>query len=596
MVLLVASGALAERRVALVVGANSGWAADRPLRFAHDDARRMRDVLVELGQFAPQDTTVLLEPTTRELTAALDRLDAQLAAEREPTLFYFFYSGHADATALHLRGPVLEVQALADRLAASKAALTLAVVDACRSGAILGTKGAAPVKVSTVRMQADEPVQGFALLSSSGVDELAQESRALAGSLFTHHWISALRGAGDLDGDGVVQLSEAYGYAYDRTRIDAEAAALPQRPGFRFSLKGQGDVPLTRLTPTAATLELEAEESRRYVVVDDRSERLVAEARSQPGQRLRLQLAAGVYQVKRPGPAGIDVASLTLTAGAARWASQLEYRTEPVEAGFVKGGETVREWAASGRLADGDVDAAVAMFQRILDEDPHEERARKGKARALLLRSVSLYEQGDQQGEMKALQEALSLDPTLGDDPSVARFAERSKVLAAALERQKVVKEVAREEVRLNPRLGRRWGLGAQLISTKGILVLEGYFLPLWWLCFSLSTDLIGPGLDAAVKVTPLPSTWSPFVSGGFHYGFNAWQRGSSISVNGMPSGLAYDDIWGTMFHAEVGLQWMSRSGFSVEFGGGPMLFFNKRVGVWQGFGFANLGISWYFR
>jgi hypothetical protein len=595
LVLLLAPAALAERRFALFIGANDGWATDRPLRYAHDDARRMQDVLVQLGQVAEADTALLLDPTTKEVTAALDRFEAQLAASTEPTMFFFYYSGHSDAAALHLRGPVLAMSTLAERLSSTKASLTLALLDSCRSGAILGTKGAAPVV--PVRLVADEPVQGFALLSSSGADELAQESRALAGSIFTHHFISALRGAGDVDSDGVVRLTEAYGYAYERTRADTESTALPQRPGFRFSLKGQGDVALTRLVAAAGTLEFEVEPSQRYVIVDGNEQRLVAETRSNPAERRRLQLAAGTYRVKRPVSDGVDVADVTLAAGTVLWAARLPYRKEPLENGLVKGSSAFSEWAASGTLAQGDVGAALTMFQRILDEDPHEARARRGKARALLVRSTELQAAQKPTEELAALAEAMALDPSFVEDPSVARFAERKKVLEMEVQRKQAFKKAVEDEFKNDPRLLKRWGLGVLLLSTKGIIVLEGHWMPKSWLDVSLGVDLIGPGVDLSVKVVPLVSAWSPTVGLGVHYGFDAWQRSSStISVNGMPTLLSYDDIWGKMAHADLGVQWMSSGGFAAEFSAGPMLFYNQHTGTFDWFGFITIGMGWYFR
>ncbi|MDP3152268.1 MAG: caspase family protein [Archangium sp.] len=593
---LFASVAHAERRFALLVGANDGWATDRSLRYAHDDARRVQEVLVQLGNVAEADTTLLYEPTTRELDAALTKIEAQLAASTEPTLLFFFYSGHADASAFHLRGPVLALTTLADRLSNTKAGLTLAVVDACRSGAILGTKGAMPV--AAVRLLADEPVQGFALLSSSGADELAQESKALAGSIFTHHWVSALRGAGDVDGDGTVSLTEAYGYAYDRTRIDTEASALPQRPGFRFSLKGRGDVPLTRLITAAATLELEAEPSHRYVVVDAAEQHLVAEARSDPTERRRLQLSAGSYRIKRPVLDGVLVAEVTMVPGTVLWASRLDYKKEPLEAGLVKGSSAFAEWAASGTLAQGDVNAALDMFQRMLDEDPYETRARRGKARALLVRSTELQREGKTAEEQKVLEEALSLDPTFGEDPSVARFAERAKVLKFENARQTALKKALADEILNDPRLTKHWGITFALLSTKGILVLEGHWMPTPWLFITLGVDFIGPGIDLSARWVPLASLWSPYIGGGAHYGFDAWQRksNSTITINGMPAALSYDDIWGKMFHGDLGIQFMAPGGFTAEFGGGPMLYYSDRKQAFDWFGFIHLGLGVFFR
>ena len=90
----------------------------------------------------------------------------------------------------------------------------------------------------------------------------------------------------------------------------------------------------------------------------------------------------------------------------------------------------------------------------------------------------------------------------------------------------------------------------------------------------------------------------TPTASFGFHYGFDAWQRSnksSSVTVNGVPTGLAYVDYWGKVFHAEAGLQWMARNGFTAEFNAGPMLFLNPRTNTWDWFGFFSLGIGWYF-
>ena len=591
--LLVATQAFAERRFALLVGANDGWAMDRPLRYAHDDAQRVKDVLTELGNVAPDDATLLTDPTTTELLQALDRIDAQLATERGPTVLLFYYSGHSDAAALHLRGPALSMVSLAERLSTAKASLTVAVLDACRSGAILGVKGAAPVV--PVRMVADEPTQGFALLSSSGADELSQESRALSGSIFTHHWISALRGAGDVDADGVVRLTEAYTYAYERTRADTESTALNQTPGYRFNLRGQGDVALTRLLATAGTLELETEPSQRYVVVDATEQHLVAEVRSTPTERRRIQLAAGAYRIKRPHADGIEVADVQLGPGAVLWARRLSYSTVPLDSGLVKGSSAFADWAASGRLQGGDVDAALTMFQRMLDEDPHEARARRGKAQALLVRSDELKRDGKKLDELNALNEAMTLEPGFADDPSVERYAQRREFLQGELMRNTAFKKEIDTELANNPRLLKRWGLGFELLSTKGIIVLEGTWLPLWWLWVTGGVDLIGPGVDLSVKVVPLASSWSPTIQFGGHYGFDAWKRSSSILVNGVPTNLSYDDIWGNMMHLDLGLQWMAKAGFAAEFGGGAMLFFDKTTGAPGLFGFVNLSIGWYF-
>ena len=49
--LLVLGGALpasAEQRFAVLIGSNPGWSSDRPLRYAENDAEKLRDALVAL--------------------------------------------------------------------------------------------------------------------------------------------------------------------------------------------------------------------------------------------------------------------------------------------------------------------------------------------------------------------------------------------------------------------------------------------------------------------------------------------------------------------------------------------------------------------
>lgn len=587
-----AATARAEHRYAVVAGANAGWSSDRPLRYAEEDARRLAEVLVELGGVQPTDVTLLLEPTSTQLDAALTAVERELRTSSEPTMLYFYFSGHSDAQALHLRGPSLPLASLVERLSKTGAGLTVAVFDSCMSGAVLGTKGAQPALPFRIRVE--EPVQGLALLSSSDADELSQESRALAGSVFTHHWISALRGAADVDADKTVSLSEAYQYTYERTRADTGSTALPQRPGFRFDLKGQGDVALTQLGRGRAALDFSRGTGQRYVIVDEAERRLIAETIA-TGQPQRLQLPAGTYKLKRPVPNGIEVAQVSLADRAVVDALALAYSLQPVEVGFVKGGSQFSDWAATGSLARGDAQAALTLFDRALVESPQDIAARRGKARALLMRSLELQRPGKEQEELRDVELALALDPGLTEDPTFERFSLRAAALRGDLERRATIRHSTEEELKRNPRLRKKWGVGFELLSTKGIIVFEGYWTPFAWLSVSLAVDLFGPGLDLSARWIPLKWQWSPYLGLGAHYGLNLWRGGTSsaILINGMPSNLGYTDIWGSMFHADVGLQWISHGGFAFEFGGGPMLFAFR--GTWQWWGWVNVGIGIYF-
>ena len=63
-VVLVATAALAQpTRLLLCVGSNLGGPDDPPLRYADTDARRFRDVMVELGQ-VQSSRALLIEGAT----------------------------------------------------------------------------------------------------------------------------------------------------------------------------------------------------------------------------------------------------------------------------------------------------------------------------------------------------------------------------------------------------------------------------------------------------------------------------------------------------------------------------------------------------
>ena len=103
VVLVASTLASAEERYALIIGANSGWELDKPLRHAQSDAERVAGVLIELGQFPKERVTVLREPDTAMVRQKLDALGQAARTSNGPSLVFVYYSGHADSTMLHLR-------------------------------------------------------------------------------------------------------------------------------------------------------------------------------------------------------------------------------------------------------------------------------------------------------------------------------------------------------------------------------------------------------------------------------------------------------------------------------------------------------------
>jgi hypothetical protein len=293
--------------LALVVGSNRPGPGQAPLGFAEDDARRVAEVLIELGGLAPQQVRVVLGPSRDELLAALDEAARELAAleaQGRPTAFTFYYSGHARARALSLGPEELGLDELRARLLQLPARLTLAILDACQTGAISGIKGAEPAADFSHSSVSELHATGVAIMASSSGSELSQESQALGASFFTHHLVAGLRGAADADRDGRVTLHEAYRYAYHRTLASTAATAVgKQHVTLEDELKGKGELVLTFPERSQASLELGRALEAEVLLERLPAGSVVAELHKAQGEALRLALPAGEYSaLLRVGP------------------------------------------------------------------------------------------------------------------------------------------------------------------------------------------------------------------------------------------------------------------------------------------------------
>lgn len=301
--------------LALSIGQEEGGPGDVRLRYAERDARRVHDVWTTLGEVAPARATLLTDASADGVRQAIRQIEgraAELTAAGHQPIVLVYVSSHADGQALRLgetRLPHWELRAL---LAAIPAQLRLLVVDACASGAMIRGKGAAieaPFAVPAATLS------GQVILTAAGPAEPAQEWDALGGALFTHNLVSALRGAGDADGDGAVTLAEAHSYAYERTLALSSAARLgPQHPSHEIELRGTGDLVLTR-PARGAVLLLGRGLSGRYVISSEDGE-LVAEANKRSAAPLRLALPPGRYLVRKPEGGFVRLGTVEVRAGA----------------------------------------------------------------------------------------------------------------------------------------------------------------------------------------------------------------------------------------------------------------------------------------
>jgi len=313
-------------RYAIVIGNNQGAADEAPLRWAEDDAAKVARVLRELGGFRTENMLLMrgesAEAIRRALIATNDRIRTRPAASGKAMLLVYF-SGHADATAMHLGTSTLEHAELRQLVRGSAAAMRLLIVDACRSGALTRVKGGHDAPPFAITLDAGGMAgggEGAVFLTSSAANEDAQESDDIKGSFFTHALASALMGAGDTDGDGRVTLEEAYRYAYESTlRASSRTLAGTQHPTFQYDLRGQGQIVLATLdTGGRERGVLAFPAGRGYLVMKgDRGGPVVAEIGPYDRAR-RLSVLADRYFVRGRGPGYLLEGTLALAAGEAR--------------------------------------------------------------------------------------------------------------------------------------------------------------------------------------------------------------------------------------------------------------------------------------
>ncbi len=520
---------LAERRHALIIGANTGWAMDRPLRHAHDDARHFAALLSELGEFAPGDVTVLEDPSTERVLQALAQSEA--VASAEPGLFLFYYSGHADAEHLHLAGSPLRFDTLYALLKKHPARVKVGVLDACQSGSVLAAKGTRPIPTFSVKLDDALSVQGTAILASSGADELSQEAHALGGSFFTHHLISALRGAADDDRDGRISLSEAYSYAANRTTLDtAVSEAGAQRPVFRYDLKGRGEVYLSHVTTQVGMLDFTTDEGRCFVT-DEAERTLVAEVPA--GSATRLMVTPGAYVVKCPTPSGYRVAALTTYPNSAILVKGLPFRDQPLSTGVVKGvgaapndptstvGALEDQLASLKRnafiaLQEGRTDDALVSFNEVLRHNLRDGEAYRGKAQAYLALASAAQTRGDLNEAQRLRTAAVRTDPRLANDRQYLQMVTSTTPVVGGPAPAPPPPPVLAEDA--FPRQYQRIGVGLAAFNPHGPLSLSFAYELKEWCQLAAHFGPFVLGFGASARFFPRSGTWSPYVGAGGNF------------------------------------------------------------------------------
>lgn len=268
-------------RMGVFIGNNSGLLEERPLRFAARDAESVQKTLLQLGGLDAGEGMLVLNQDADKVMGRLDEVRRRVEAVRrkgEKVQLMVYYSGHGSEDALHLNGKKLSLDRIRGLFQGMEADLKILIADACFSGSLIQAKGADLGEVIPVKLEDELKVNGSAILTSSSSGELSQESADLQGSLFTHYFLTALRGAGDADRDGTVSLWEAYHHTRASLRRKfASTRRTLQNPEFEVDVRGSENVVLTRLDRGQAVLSMRGLPRGDYRVLEAMSATQVAE-------------------------------------------------------------------------------------------------------------------------------------------------------------------------------------------------------------------------------------------------------------------------------------------------------------------------------
>jgi hypothetical protein len=304
---------LFANRYAVIVGQNNGGKGVGSLRYAETDAKKLSELLCDIGGFERHNVLTIINSDSPALHQAFAKAEKLLVKKgnKSNALFLFYYSGHADGKSLLLGETKYSLQSLHATLNSFPSGVRVGVFDACQSGVVTAFKGGS--RAEPFYFQNQQQVKGQVIIASSSAHERAQESESLKSSVFSFHWFNGLRGSADASADNNVTLNEAYQYAYRKTvETSALISGEAQHPVYRFNIYGQGDIVMTNLEQATGGFIFDRSCKGKYLVLSENYLQVYADFYKDSTAEQFISVAPGRYSIINASGTDISTCQITL--------------------------------------------------------------------------------------------------------------------------------------------------------------------------------------------------------------------------------------------------------------------------------------------
>jgi uncharacterized caspase-like protein len=254
-------------RWAVVIGVGRYESPEVPrLRYTVPDAEALYEVLTGPGGFKKEHVLLITDktekkPTLRNIKWALGTFLAR-SAKKDDTVVIFF-AGHgapevdqrgverdgfakylvpsdAEPDDLYSSGlPMDELNTIFARIEAERVVVFL---DSCYSGAAGGrtfaSKKTRSGHVDDLFLERLTQSKGRAIITASRSAEVSIELTELGHGIFTYYLVQGLKGAADMNRDGIVSLQELYEYVERQVSQKSRAVGGNQHPVMKGELEG----------------------------------------------------------------------------------------------------------------------------------------------------------------------------------------------------------------------------------------------------------------------------------------------------------------------------------------------------------------------